>query len=51
MASFLEKFAGRFGALSTMTRFVVHGRPSAAAREALVPFQPVYMAPLGGFRR
>jgi hypothetical protein len=33
------------------TRFVVYGTPSVEVKDAISGFNPVYMAPLGGFRR
>ena len=48
---FLEKWAGRFMSSVDVTRFVVYGDPSPAARELLAPFGGTYMAPWGGFAR
>jgi hypothetical protein len=33
------------------TRFVVYGTPSGEVKDAISEFNPVYMIPLGGFRR
>jgi quinol monooxygenase YgiN len=49
--SFGTNFAPRFMDVLKLTRFVVYGVPSAEVKEALTPFSPVYMAPLGGFKR
>jgi quinol monooxygenase YgiN len=49
--AFGDKFAKRFLDILKPVRFVVYGSPSAAAREALAGFSPVYMRPLGGFSR
>ena len=51
LGTFGERFAGRFLELLKPARFVVYGSPSAAVRDALAGFSPVYMQPLGGFSR
>ena len=51
LGTFGERFAGRFLEILKPTRFVVYGSPSAAVRDALAAFGPVYMQPLGGFSR
>ena len=51
LQSFGTNFAGRFMDVLKLTRCVVYGVPSAQVKEALAPFSPAYMAPLGGFRR
>ncbi|HEV2135577.1 MAG TPA: antibiotic biosynthesis monooxygenase [Terracidiphilus sp.] len=51
VTTFGEKFAGRFLEILQPARFVVYGSPSAAARDAIADFQPVYMQGLGGFNR
>jgi quinol monooxygenase YgiN len=48
---FLEKWAGRFLECVDVTRFVVYGDPSPAARELLAGFGPIYLGPWGGFSR
>ena len=48
---FMEKWAARFVAAVDVKRFVVYGSPSAAAKELLDGFGPVYMGPWGGFSR
>ena len=49
MESFGPKFAKRFFEILKPTRIVIYGAPSAEVRNALAEFNPVYMAPLGGF--
>ena len=51
VTGFLEKWAGRFLACVDVTRFVVYGDPSPAAREILDGFGAVYLGPWGGFSR
>jgi quinol monooxygenase YgiN len=51
VSGFLEKWAGRFMECVDVTRFVVYGDPSPAAREMLAGFGPVYLGPWGGFSR
>ena len=48
---FLEKWAARFMECVDITRFVVYGDPSPAAREILDGWRAVYMGPWGGFSR
>jgi len=48
---FLEKWAGRFLECVDVTRFVVYGDPSPAARQILDGFGAVYLGPWGGFSR
>jgi quinol monooxygenase YgiN len=50
MESFGVHFAARFMEAVKPTRVVVHGTPSAQLKDALAGLNPVYMAPLGGFR-
>ena len=33
------------------TRVVIYGTPSVEVKDGFAEFNPVYMAPLGGFRR
>lgn len=51
LGTFGERFAGRFLEILKPVRFVVYGSPSAAVRDALAAFNPVYMQTLGGFSR
>jgi quinol monooxygenase YgiN len=51
LATFGEKFAGRFLEILAPTRFVVYGSPSQEVKDALAAFQPVYMQSAGGFSR
>jgi quinol monooxygenase YgiN len=51
VATFGEKFAGRFLEIMTPVRFVVYGSPSPAARDAIADFKPAYMQELDGFSR
>lgn len=51
LATFDEKFAGRFLDLFKPTRFVVYGSPSQEVKDALADFNPLYMQPAGGFSR
>lgn len=51
LGAFGSKFADRFLAALRPTRFVVHGKPDAKAKEALAGFSPIYMDPLAGFHR
>jgi len=44
-------FAERFMKILKPTRVVVYGTPSVEVKDALAGLNPVYMAPLGGFRR
>ncbi|MDH4177152.1 MAG: antibiotic biosynthesis monooxygenase [Thermoleophilia bacterium] len=51
VSGFMEKWAGRFLECIDVTRFVVYGDPSPAARELLDGFGAAYLAPWGGFSR
>ena len=51
VSGFLEKWAERFMTCVDVTRFVVYGDPSAAARELLDGFGALYLGPWGGFSR
>jgi quinol monooxygenase YgiN len=51
LESFGANFAGRLMEAVTPSRLVVYGTPSAQAKDGLAGLGPVYMAPLGGFRR
>ncbi len=51
LESFGSNFAVRLLQVVTPTRLVVYGTPSAQTKEGLAGLGPVYMAPLGGFRR
>ena len=51
VTGFLEKWAARFMGSVDITRFVVYGDPSAAAREILDGWNATYMGPWGGFSR
>ena len=48
---FGPNFGERFTGIQKPTRFVVYGTPSVEVKNALAEFNPIYMAPLGGFRR
>ena len=48
---FGPNFGERFMKILKPTRFVIYGTPSAEVKDAVAGFNPVYMAPLGGFRR
>ena len=48
---FNANFAARFFEILKLTRLVIYGEPSVQVREALAEANPVYMAPLGGFRK
>jgi quinol monooxygenase YgiN len=48
---FLEKWAARFMECVDITRFVVYGDPSPAAREILDSWHARYLGPWGGFSR
>ena len=48
---FLSKWAGRFMECVNITRFVVYGDPSPAAREILDGWNAKYLGPWGGFSR
>ena len=51
VSGFLAKWAGRFLGCVDVTRFVVYGDPSPAAREMLDGFGATYLGPWGGFSR
>ena len=51
MESFGPKFGKRFFEILKPTRIVIYGSPSAEVKDAIAGLNPVYMAPLGGFRR
>ena len=51
LGTFGERFAGRFLKILKPVRFVVYGSPSAAVKDALAGFNPIYMQALGGFSR
>jgi quinol monooxygenase YgiN len=51
LATFGEKFAGRFLAAVEPTRLTVMGSPSDEAQTALSGFGPTYLRPFGGFAR
>jgi quinol monooxygenase YgiN len=51
LTTFGEKFVQRFLAAFDPTRVVVYGTPSDEVKQAASAFQPIYMAPLGGFAR
>ena len=48
---FGANFAERFMEILKPTRVVVYGTPSVELKDAIAGLNPVYMAPLGGFRR
>ncbi len=48
---FLQNWAKRFMECVDITRFVVYGDPSPAAREILDGWRARYMGPWGGFSR
>ena len=51
LQSFGANFATRFFEILKPTRFVIYGTPSVEVKDALAASNPVYMAPLGGFRK
>jgi quinol monooxygenase YgiN len=51
LESFGANFAVRLTEAVTPARLVVYGTPSAQVKDGLAGLDPVYMAPLGGFRR
>ena len=51
LATFGEKFAGRFLASVDPTRLTVMGSPSDEVQVALSGFGPTYLRPFGGFAR
>ena len=48
---FGPNFSERFMKILKPTRVVVYGTPSQEVKNAIAGFNPVYMSPLGGFRR
>ena len=48
---FGANFAKRFMEVFKPTRIVIYGTPSVEVKDAFAAFNPVYMAPLAGFRR
>ena len=48
---FGANFAARFFEILKPTRFVIYGTPSVEVKDALAAVNPVYMPPLGGFRK
>jgi len=51
LATFGQRFAGRFLEVFAPTRFVVYGSPNGQVKDALAAFNPTYMDPGPGFRR
>ena len=51
LATFGEKFAGRFLAAVDPTQFTVMGSPNDEAQAAMSGFGPTYLRPFGGFAR
>ena len=51
LATFGERFAGRFMEVFAPVRFVVYGSPSQEVKDALVAFNPTFMKTVGGFSR
>jgi quinol monooxygenase YgiN len=51
LRSFGTNFAARFLDVLKLTRCIVYGTTNAQVKDALAPFGPAYMAPLGGFKR
>ena len=51
LESFGANFAERLMQVVTPTRLVVYGTPTAQLKNGLAGLGPVYLAPLGGFRR
>ncbi|MFN0072601.1 MAG: putative quinol monooxygenase [Chloroflexota bacterium] len=51
MTTFGERYAGRFMAAVTPTRFTIMGSPNDAVKEIFAPFSPTYLQPFGGFAR
>jgi quinol monooxygenase YgiN len=51
MQLFGANFSARFFEILKPTRFVIYGTPSAEVKDALTAVNPVYMPPLGGFRK
>jgi quinol monooxygenase YgiN len=51
LATFDEKYAGRFLEVVQPLRVVVYGSPSAAVKAALADLSPLYFEPAAGFSR
>jgi len=51
LATFGERFAGRFLEALKPVRFVVYGAPTQELKDALAGFSPLYMQPAAGFSR
>lgn len=51
MATFGQKFAGRFWTALKYSRASIFGSPSDEVRAIFAPFSPDYYAPFGGFVR
>jgi Antibiotic biosynthesis monooxygenase len=51
MQWFGPNFGERFMKILKPTRLVIYGTPSVEVKNAMAEFNPIYMAPLGGFRR
>ena len=51
LESFGKNFAVRLMEVVKPARLIVYGTPSAQLKDSLAGLDPVYMAPLGGFRR
>jgi len=48
---FGPNFGERFAKILKPTHVVIYSTPSAEVKNAFAGFNPIYMAPLGGFRR
>ena len=48
---FAPNFGERFTKILKPTRVVIYGTPSVDVKNAFAEFNPIYMAPLGGFRK
>ena len=51
MQWFGPNFGERFAKILKPTHVVIYSTPSAEVKNAFAGFNPIYMAPLGGFRR
>ena len=51
LGTFGARFASRFLQILKPVRLVVYGSPSAAVKDGLAGFKPIYMQAVGGFRR
>ena len=51
LKTFDERFAERFLEVLKPVRFVVYGSPSQTVKDALAPYNPIYMQTASGFRR